>query len=271
MPQQHADPADRLARRLSEHVRLIVATSGGVDSCTLAFLADRAVDDVLAVTVRSEASARREIEDARSFCEKHGIRHRFVEHSELDDPDYVENDPTRCYHCRDGMLDALWPVAADEGVDRIAMGYTADDADGHAPGMQAAEENGAWLPYVEADVTKDQIRQIAKRHDLNVADRPSNACLSSRIPYGQTVTEEKLERIEQAEAIVREHADVRQVRVRHHGDVARIEVLPDDREALIDHAGPITTELKRLGFTFVAMDLIGYRTGALNELADTDD
>lgn len=245
---------------------VLVAMSGGVDSCTLAAVAHDVLGDRMqAVTLDAESSASHETEAACSFAQAHAIPHRVVEHSELDDPDYVRNDPLRCYVCREGMTSRLEEIVEDEGLDCYAMGYLPDDRLDHTPGRVAARQAGAWFPYVEAGVSKDEVRAIADELGLEVADRPSNACLSSRIQYGQEVTREKLEQIETAEAIVRERAGVDQVRVRHHGEVARIEVPPDEREALLEVAGPVSAAIEALGFTWVSMDLRGYRTGSMNE------
>lgn len=247
---------------------VLVAMSGGVDSCTLAYMAEQLRGDVLAVTLDAESNAQRELEDAVRFAREHGLEHEVADHSELEDPDYRENTPMRCYHCRDGMLDRLQEIAEERGLDHIAMGYLPDDDLEHTPGRRAAREAGAWFPYVEADVDKDAVRRLAEAEDLSVADRPSNACLSSRIPYGSEVTEAKLSDVEKAERAVRSIVGLRQVRVRHHGEVARIEVPPDQRERLVEHAEAITQQLEEIGFTFVAMDLLGYRTGAMNEALD---
>lgn len=264
------DPLTRLRETLATREGgVLVAMSGGVDSCTLARVADRTIEDVLAVTVDAESSSDQELEAALAFADAHDLAHRVVEHSELTDPEYVKNAPDRCYHCRDGMTDTLAEVAEEEGLEHVALGYLPDDAMDHTPGRTAAEQSGAWFPFVEADIGKEDVRQIADELGLEVADRPSNACLSSRIPYGRKVTGEKLERVEAAERAVREETGVDQVRVRHHGDVARIEVAPEARQALLENAEPVHERLEELGFTWVSMDLLGYRTGALNEgLAD---
>lgn len=248
---------------------VLVAMSGGVDSCTLAAIAHEAIgEDVLAVTLDAESNAQRELEDAKQFARSHGIRHEVVAHSELADPAYRENTPSRCYHCRDGMMDRLQEVAKSTGRAHIAMGYLPEDAAQHTPGRRAALEGGAWFPYVEAEVSKPEVRAIAEEMGLDVADRPSNACLSSRIPYGSRVTADKLETIEAAEQAVRSLTGVEQVRVRHHGEVARIEVRPEQRNALLANAAAVTEALREAGFAFVAMDLLGYRTGAMNEVLE---
>jgi uncharacterized protein len=248
---------------------VLVAMSGGVDSCTLAALAHEVLGDaMLAVTVDAESNAQRELEDACRFAEEQGLPHRVVEHSELADPDYRENTPMRCYHCREGMVTKLTALAEREDLAHVAMGYVPDDRMDHTPGRRAAKDHGAWFPYVDADVAKDEVRQLAEAMGLPVADRPSNACLSSRVPYGSEVTGEKLEQIEAAERAVREATGIEQVRVRHHGEVARIEVPPRQRERLLDHDEAISEELATIGFTFVSVDLAGYRTGAMNEALD---
>lgn len=244
---------------------LIVAMSGGVDSCTLAYLAQATLGDkALAVTLDAESTARVEIDTARRFAETHGLRHRLVDHSELSDPDYVKNDPLRCYHCRKTMGTELNALAEAEGFGTIAMGVVTDDYGEHRPGLRAAKEAGIWFPYVEAGISKATVRDLAAELGLEVADRPSNACLSSRIAYGLEVTEERLRQVEAAEQAVRDLTGADQVRVRHHGKIARIEVAPDRREDVLAKAEAITAALKEVGFSFVSMDLIGYRTGSMN-------
>lgn len=269
MPETQPAGLDRL-RNVLDQARsegILVAMSGGVDSCTLAAVAFQVLGEeaMLAVTLDAESNAQRELEDARAFAAAEGIPHRVVDHTELADPAYRENTPMRCYHCRDGMTDRLEAVADEEDLGRIGMGYLPDDAMQHTPGRRAAREAEAWFPYVEAGVDKQAVRGIAEHLSLSVADRPSNACLSSRIPYGSEVTGRKLEQVERAEEAVRSVTGVEQVRVRHHGDVARVEVLPQQRRCLLDHAEEVTARLEDVGFTYVSMDLRGYRTGAMNE------
>ncbi len=259
---------DRVEGLLSEvEGRVLVAMSGGVDSCTLAFLAVRVLgtERVLAVTAFSESTSQEEVDGAVSFAGEHGIRHRVVEHSELEDPAYVANRPDRCYHCREGLMGVFSRIAEEEGYDRVAMGYLPAGEEGHAPGRIAAKKAGAWFPWAKAGVKKEEVRGIAERLGLSVADRPSNACLSSRIPYGERVTREKLAMVEEAEAAVRGLVGVAQVRVRHHGDLARVEVAPEARERLVGEGEAVTEALREVGFRWVSMDLLGYRRGSLNE------
>ncbi len=261
-----ADARSRLASLLTERRDgLLVAMSGGVDSCTLAYLAQEVLgDEMLAVTLDAESTARVEIDVARRFAETHGLQHRIVDHAELADPDYVKNDPLRCYHCRKTMGTQLQGVAEAEGLGTIAMGVVTDDYGEHRPGLRAAKEAGIWFPYVEAGISKRVVRDLADGLGLEVADRPSNACLSSRIAYGLEVTEERLRQVEDAEQAIRDLVGVRQVRVRHHGKVARIEVAPEVREEVLAEAESVTRALKDTGFSFVSLDLLGYRTGSMN-------
>lgn len=263
----------RLTRELERfrETGLLVAMSAGVDSCTLAALAHEVLGErMLAVTLKAESTAREEVEDAERFARTHGVPHRTVVHSELADPAYVANDGERCYHCRKNMGVELLALAAAEGLGAIAMGVVLDDFDEHRPGLRAAREAGILFPLVEADVTKADVRALAERLGLEVAERPSNACLSSRIAFGLEVTDARLRQVEEAERAVRRLAGVSQVRVRHHDAIARVEVAPAEREAVLAQAEAVNEALKALGFTFVALDLEGYRSGAMNEVLGLD-
>ncbi len=264
------DALSRLEALLAERQDgLLVAMSGGVDSCTLAYLAQGTLGDrALAVTLDAESTARAEIDAARRFAEAHDLNHRIVDHSELSDPDYVKNDPQRCYHCRKTMGSQLTAVADAEGIGTMAMGVVTDDYGEHRPGLRAASEAGIWFPYVEAGISKATVRRLADHLGLEVADRPSNACLSSRIAYGLEVTEERLAQVETAEQAVRDLVGVRQVRVRHHGKVARIEVAPEAREAVLAEADAVARAIKDAGFSYVSLDLLGYRTGSMNAVLE---
>ncbi|MDX1612345.1 MAG: ATP-dependent sacrificial sulfur transferase LarE, partial [Candidatus Thermoplasmatota archaeon] len=248
---------------------VLVAMSAGVDSCTLAYVAHRLLGEAArAVTLLAESTSQEEVDLARAFAQAHDLPHQVVEHSELADPDYVQNDGLRCYHCRKNMGTQLHETREALGLGHVVMGVVPDDYGEHRPGLQAAKEAGIRFPYVEAGITKQEVRELARSLGLEVANRPANACLSSRIAYGLEVTRERLDQVEAAERIVRELAGVGQVRVRHHDELARIEVWPQEREKVLAKAARIEEELCSLGFTYVTLDLLGYRSGSMNRLLD---
>ncbi len=245
---------------------VLVAFSGGVDSSLVAALAADAVgDDAVACTARSETLPAAELADARRVAEEIGIRHEEVTFSELDDPEFVANDDDRCYHCRQMRLGAMFEAAADLGLSTVCDGTNADDVDGgHRPGLQAVAELDAYSPLLEHGLGKDEVRAGADRYDLSVADKPSMACLSSRIPTGVEVTEARLDRVERAERLLREWG-FSQFRVRDHDGLARIEVAPDELSVALDEdfAAAARERLSDLGFDHVTLDLAGYRTGSV--------
>jgi len=242
----------------------LIAMSAGVDSCTLAHVAQELHGEgALAVTLSTESTSTEELADARSFAIEHRVRHRVIAHSELADPAYVANRLDRCYHCRRGMAEALWEVARSTGHGWIAMGVVTDDLAEHRPGLQAAREAGIRFPFVEAAIDKRTVRAIARQRGLKVALRPANACLSSRIEPLLPVTRGRLRQIERAERAVRELSGVTLVRVRHHGEHARIEVLPEDRGRVLARAAAVGRALRDLGFDRVGLDLAGYRSGSM--------
>ncbi|PSQ34429.1 ATP-dependent sacrificial sulfur transferase LarE, partial [Halobacteriales archaeon SW_10_66_29] len=237
------------------------------DSSVVAALAHDALgDDAVACTARSETLPAAELDDARRVADEIGIRHETVAFSELDSDAFVANDDDRCYHCRSMRLGAMFDRARDLGIPTVCDGTNASDpGGGHRPGLRAVEELDAYSPLLAHDITKDEVRGIAAAYDLSVADKPSMACLSSRIPTGLEVTEERLTRIEKAERLLRTWG-FEQFRVRDHDGLARIEVGADELDAALDpeFARAAREHVGDLGFDHVTLDLQGYRTGSVS-------
>ncbi|GAB7019156.1 ATP-dependent sacrificial sulfur transferase LarE [Halostagnicola bangensis] len=246
---------------------VLVAFSGGVDSSAVAAIAHDALgEDAVACTAKSETLPEAELEDARRVAEEIGIRHETVSFSELESDEFVENDGDRCYHCRTMRLGEMLETAKRLDIETVCDGTNADDPGaGHRPGLQAVDELDVASPLLAHDITKSEVREIAERYDLSVADKPSMACLSSRIPTGLSVTEERLTRVEQAEALLRDWG-FEQFRVRDHDGLARIEVAPDELETALERpfVEAARDALSNLGFDHVTLDLHGYRTGSVS-------
>ncbi|EMA67897.1 ATP-dependent sacrificial sulfur transferase LarE [Halorubrum kocurii] len=259
---------------IAERDGVLVAFSGGVDSSVVAALARDALgDDAVACTARSETLPAAELDDATRVADEIGIAHETVTFSELDDPNFVANDGDRCYHCRTMRLGRMYETATDLGIDTVCDGTNADDpGEGHRPGLRAVEELDVFSPLLDAGITKDEVRAIADAYDLSVADKPSMACLSSRIPTGLEVTEERLSRVEKAERVLREWG-FEGFRVRDHDGLARVEIAPDELERALDpaFADAVHEHLTDVGFEYVTLDMAGYRTGSVSPGADADE
>jgi uncharacterized protein len=247
---------------------VMVAYSGGTDSAFLAWAAHRMLGDrMLAVIADSASLPRAELAAALAFTSLHAIPTQILPTSELDNPDYQRNDSQRCFHCKDELFTRMEAERASRGFAHLAYGMNLDDRGEFRPGQQAASQHRALAPLVTAQLTKAEIRQLAHEAGLELWDKPASACLSSRIEYGRPVTRENLAQVEQAEEAL--HAlGFRQVRVRHHGELARIEIArPDMPRALtMEMLDRITAALRPLGFLYITLDTQGYRSGSMNDI-----
>jgi uncharacterized protein len=243
----------------------IVAFSGGVDSSVVLAIAKQELEDrVLAVTAHSPVYAQRELEAAQKLAQQLGVPHEIIFTRELDDPRYVNNPPTRCFHCKQELFSKLTELARARGFAHVLDGTNASDTQDFRPGMRALNEYAVHSPLLEIGLTKPEIREIARMLGLPTADKPAMACLASRLPYGSAITPEKLRQIEHAEEFLF-GLGLSQVRVRHHENMARIEVLPEEMPKVLAQRDAVAAHLKKLGFRYVTLDLAGYRSGSMNE------
>jgi len=267
------EKAERLREILAGRARLIVAYSGGVDSAFLAWIAHEVLGERMVAVIADSASlARTHLEDALAFARESGIPVEVVATEELGNPDYVRNDATRCFHCKDELFTVLERYREARGFDAIAYGVNADDAGDFRPGQEAARQHQVSAPLLEAGLNKAEIRELALRAELRVWDKPASACLASRVEYGRTVTPEVLSVIERGEDALRA-LGFRQTRVRHHGEIVRIEIAREElpRALTADMAREFTSIFKKLGFKFVTLDLEGFRSGSMNQLLSADE
>lgn len=258
---------EELRRILKEQESLAVCFSGGVDSVFLLYAAHEVLGDrVIAVTAAALTFPERELNEAKAFCESLGVKHEVFDFDVLSIENFRENPKDRCYFCKKELMKKISKIALENNIDSIAEGSNLDDISDFRPGMRAVSEAGIISPLKEAGLTKNEIRELSKKFGLFSWDKPSLACLASRLAYGETITAEKLIMTGKAESYLMEKGFT-QVRVRVHGDMARIEFLPEEMYRLVEGAlrDEIAEYISSLGFTYTSVDLIGYRTGSMNE------
>jgi pyridinium-3,5-biscarboxylic acid mononucleotide sulfurtransferase len=263
-----ARKASALEAELCRLGRVLIAYSGGVDSAYLAWAAHSALgDNMLAVIADSPSLARTQLADALAFAREQGIPVEVVSTSELERPEYIRNDGQRCFQCKDELFLVMQSLAASRGFDAIAYGVNLDDQGDFRPGQLAAVRHQVRAPLLDAGLTKVEIRELARQAGLRIWDKPASACLASRIEYGRPVTRAALEVVERGEEAVRA-LGFRQFRVRHHGDIVRLEIAPEELERALNPAmaARFTAIFKPLGFKFVTLDLEGFRSGSMNAL-----
>jgi uncharacterized protein len=263
-----AQKQETLFSILADMGRVMVAYSGGTDSAYLAWAAHRVLsDNAIAITADSASIPESHKRDAEAFARECGFRHEYIETHEFDNPDYVKNDPNRCFHCKDELFTELDALGRERGIEHIVYGVNVDDLGDYRPGQRAAKLHQVEAPLVDAGLTKAEIRELSRLANLSTWDRPASACLSSRIPYGTAVTVENVKTVEVGEEAIRT-LGFRQFRVRFHGELVRLEIAPDElARALTPEMAQAFVEIfKPLGFHYVTIDLEGYRQGSLNSV-----
>ena len=260
-----------LQQNLKAMGSVAVAFSSGVDSTFLLKAALEALggENVIAVTASSCSFPERELKEAKEFCEKNGVRHLVCKSEELDIDGFRQNPKNRCYLCKHELFEKIWEIARENGMNAVAEGSNMDDNGDYRPGLIAVKELGVSSPLRQAELYKEEIRELSKKMGLPTWDKQSFACLSSRFVYGETISEKKLGMVDKAEQLLLDMG-FHQVRVRIHGNIARIEVLPDEITKIVEEGNrtKIANQLKEYGFDYVTLDLLGYRTGSMNETLD---
>jgi uncharacterized protein len=259
------DKLKQLEENIQNYTSALIAFSGGVDSTFLAYFAGKVLNGkVLLVTAASSTYPETECAEAVALAKELGLPHRIIVSEELEIPGFATNPPDRCYHCKHELFTKLTSLAVAEGFKTVFDGSNADDMADYRPGRRALAELGIRSPLLEVGLTKAEIRSYSQQFGLKTAGKPAYACLASRFPYGETITREKLSRVDATETALR-RLGFSQFRVRSHGELARIELLPAEMEQGWKSRESILAACKGAGFTFVALDLQGYRTGAMNE------
>ena len=250
---------------INQYDSAVVAFSGGIDSSLVAYVAGEVLgNNALAVTSGSASLKRSDLQLAETLGKDWNLSHEIIVTDELSKPDYRRNPVDRCFHCKTSLYTSLDVICKERGIDVIFNGTNLDDLGDHRPGLMAADNYQVCSPLVEAGFHKSDVRQLANELGLKNADKPQSACLSSRFPYGTSIDEQLLSQVEQAETVL-ESLGFTQFRVRHHGDLARIEVTENELEKAMDHRLHINEALGDLGYRYITLDMIGFRSGSLNE------